>query len=102
MVNRQGDSNGNYQKTSNGQFGHRFLTSAAASPEGEYYGAIEAWSDSVISYDSEVDPKDNSISTDEFGGETSQTALTITEGKLIAGSITNIVVTSGKIIAYLK
>lgn len=102
MANRQNNELDNYRKSTNGQYGHRFINSGNTSPSGEYYVAIEAWEDSVISYDSNIDPEDRFITSDEFGGDVSQTSLTINEGKLIAGSMTNVEVISGKVLVYLK
>lgn len=102
MKNRQNDPTGNYQKASNGKFGHRFITAGETSPAGEFYVLIEAWADSTVSYESKPNSNDPTMDNGTFGGERSQSALEMTEGKTIGGSITNVEVTSGTILAYLN
>lgn len=102
MKNRQNDPTGNYQKASNGKFGHRFIKAGETSPTGEYYVLIEAWEDSTVSYESKANPKDKTLDNSEMGGDRSQTDRNIPDGKAIGGSITNVEVTTGLILAYLN
>jgi hypothetical protein len=84
-----------FQTGSMGGFGHNILAAAATSVSGRKYHAIFAIEDSVIDYS-------NAIAINKSDGDTTVTGLALTAGvTIILGSIKDISVTSGKILAYL-
>lgn len=83
----------NYQNknlASLGQFGLRVLTTSSI--VGEHFVAILAVEDSVIS--ASINEYEGNI------GDTSITSLSLSKGMVIYGRFDNIVVASGKVIAY--
>jgi len=80
-----------FQEMSFGDFGMRILSSGETSIEGEFFGAIQVVADCSVSF-----------SNNTNGGDSSITNLALSAGQIIYGNITNVIVASGKIIAYLR
>lgn len=80
-----------FQSLSFGDFGLRVLSSGETSISQEFFGAIQVVADCSISFD-------NSTLT----GDTEITNLALSAGQIIYGNITDVIVASGKIIAYLR
>jgi hypothetical protein len=87
-----------FQKAMVGGFGHDFLVAAdGTSPVGVFFQFLEAWEDSVISYQSIPEPSD-------MNGQAHESVVTsrsFTKGQAISGRITEVTVVSGEVIAYL-
>lgn len=81
---------GNENLASFGQFGLRVLTGSSVADE--TFVAIQAVEDSVVSSDLNA--------YNSYIGDTSITDLALAKGMVIYGQFENIVVSSGKVIAY--
>ena len=93
MDNNQIDTSKVGERAANGDYGMRILTGSSVS--GEYFGSFTALEDSTISFNVDMSQKSRS-------GDTSATSLDVIAGLTIFGAMTDIVVSSGKVIAYLK
>ena len=82
-------TNNDYQRATLGLFGQRLLTGSSVS--GENFVAFSVLTDCSISY-TNVDP---------LGGDLSQSALSLTAGTTIYGYMTDLVIASGSVMAYL-
>ena len=80
-----------FQSLSFGDFGLRVLTTGEVSQEGEYFGAMQAITDSIISFISDTE-----------GGDTDIVNLDLIAGQTIYGNLTDVTMVAGKIIAYLR
>lgn len=80
-----------FQKISFGDYGLRVLTTGEYSPEGEYFGALQAITDSTISFTS-----------DAAAGDTDIINLDLIAGQTIYGNLTDVTMVAGKIVAYLR
>ena len=80
-----------FQRVSFGDYGLRVLTTGEFSVEGEYFGAIQAITDSTISFTSDAE-----------GGDTSIVNLDLIAGQTIYGNLTDVTMVAGKIVAYLR
>ena len=75
-----------------GDSGQRHLQNTESSAVDEYFCAFTALKASVVSY---------TLESANGGGDASQTGLQVDPGITIYGCMTNIVMTSGEIMAYL-
>jgi ethanolamine utilization microcompartment shell protein EutS len=80
-----------FQKLSFGDNGLRYLVTGDTSVSGESFGAIQVIDSAIISCD-----------IDTAGGDSSLTSISLFAGTIIYGNFDDIVVTSGKVIAYLR
>ena len=80
-----------FQSLSFGDFGLRVLTTGEVSLVGEYFGAMQAITDSTISFISDAE-----------GGDTDIVNLDLIAGQTIYGNLTDVTMVAGKIIAYLR
>ncbi len=80
-----------FQKLSFGDNGLRYLVAGATSVSGESFGAIQVLEAAVISCD-----------IDAAAGDASLTSVSLPGGTIIYGNFDDVVVASGKIIAYLR
>lgn len=80
-----------FQSLSFGDYGFRILSSGETSIEGEHFGAVILLNDSTIGFTNDVS-----------GGDTSISNLQLAAGQTIYGNITNLSITSGKVIAYIR
>jgi len=80
-----------FQEMSFGDYGFRVLSSGETSIENEYFSSIQVLTDTIVSFDNETIKGDNEV-----------VGMGIMAGQIIYGNFTNISVTSGKIIAYLR
>lgn len=99
----KGADKSNFEAISLGRFGHNILTSSSDTTDPEvYYAGFQVISAAVVSYKStpeEGDKRGNS--NDNYGGDASQTDLSLPAGFAVFGRLSEIDVTSGSIIAYL-
>jgi hypothetical protein len=82
-----------YQKLSFGDFGFRLLDDAGTTttPSGEKIGVIHVLKNATFSCDSNT-----------TGGDSSITDLALDEGHSIVGNFTNVSLTHGTIICYIR
>jgi hypothetical protein len=80
-----------FQQLSFGDFGFRILSTGETSVEGEYFGAVQMLNDSTIGFTNDVASGDTSISN-----------LQLAAGQTVYGNITNLTITSGKVLAYIR
>jgi hypothetical protein len=84
----------NFQRMSFGDFGFRLLDhpGTASTPSGEYFCMVEC-----ISTNATI-----SLTNDCASGDTSLTDYSLKEGQIIYGNFTNISISTGHVICYLR
>jgi len=93
MATRDLYSANKFYRLTFGDYGFRYLDSGGTntSPEGEIYGLIESLGNTTLSFTNLTE-----------GGDTTVTDLTLKDFHSIRGNITNITVTAGQCVAYLR
>lgn len=94
MATRDLYSSNNFYRMSFGDYGFRLLDFThgnASTPSGEYFCSIECTENSEIT-----------LTNDTPGGDSGFTSFSIKEGHIIYGNFTDISITHGQIICYLR
>ena len=94
MATRDLYSANNYYRMSFGDYGFRMLDynhGNASTPSGEYFCSIECTENSTIT-----------LTNDTPGGDSGLTSFSIKEGHIIYGNFTDISITHGQILCYMR
>ena len=94
MATRDLYSSNNFYRMSFGDYGFRLLDYThgnSSTPSGEYFCSIECTENSTIT-----------LTNDISGGASGYTDFSIKEGHIIYGNFTNISITHGQVICYLR
>ena len=82
----------NFNYLSFGDFGHEYIVAATPTTEaGKFYIALQVLEDSVVTY-----------KTDLKGTKTTFTSVSVSQGDVIYGAITEVNVVSGRVRAYKR
>ena len=94
MATRDLYSANNYYRMSFGDYGFRMLDNThgnTSTPSGEFFGSIESTENSTIT-----------LTNDTSGGDDGLSSFSIKEGHIIYGNFTNISISQGQVICYLR
>ena len=95
MASNQSTEQTNFQKATQGAFGHNLISDGETSVANRVYFSVKAFGDCTISYDKHSLPYNTN-------GDASVTGLLIADGnECVLGAVENISVSGGTIMAHL-
>ncbi len=94
MATRDLYSSNNYYRMSFGDYGFRYLDfnhGNASTPSGEFFSTIEVLANAVIT-----------LTNNCPGGDSGMTSRSVSEGHIIYGNFSNVSISHGEVICYLR